>query len=326
AEGAPLVIAGQSYGAGRAGAVAYQLLKRGLKVRGLALISNTTGMPGYPDQATVALAMHTADYAVAALYFHKLPPEFGTTPEAARERAERWARETYLPTLRRASRLTEVERAAMVTELARHIGLSAADIDRKTLSITEGDFLEKIGSGKRLYYSDYRIEEPFVAPPLERGVQYLRHDLGYATDLPYFGVEPITDGFAPDGVYPKPVNGRWTHSTVYGATDAQISQAQAEYAARGVIGMGHYGPNLPGAAEAMKLSPSLRVFVAHGAYDPLGGCSTDAELGRRMAEPYRGRVTFRCYLAGHAIYRDAGPRAEFAADMRELARAAGSAP
>ena len=322
AEDAPLVIAGQSYGAGRAGGVAYQLLKRGMHVRGLALISNTTGLPDYPDRKAIALAAHTGDYAVAALYYKKLPAEFGTTPEQARAVGEAWGRETYLPALRRLDRLTAAERTRLSADLARHIGLAPADIDPATLGVTEGDFLEKIGGAKRLYYSDYRAEEPYVAPSLRSGVRYLRHDLGYATDLPYFGVEPITDGFAPDGVYPKPVNGRWTHSTVYGATDAQIAQAQADYEKTGAIGMGHFGPNLPGAAEAMALNPKLKVLVAHGAYDPLGGCSVDAEHGRRLAPPARDQVSFHCYLAGHAIYRDTVPRAQFAADMRALARAA----
>ncbi|WP_293454718.1 hypothetical protein [Phenylobacterium sp.] len=322
AEDAPLVIAGQSYGSGRAGSVAYQLLKRGMKVRGLALISNTTGLPDYPDRPTIALAIHTADYAVAAQRLGRLSPEFGATPDQARAIAERWARETYLPALRRIDRLPAAERARLAADLARHIGLQPADIDTKTLRITQGDFLERIGDGRRLYYSDYRAEAPYVAPPLQRGVRYLRHDLGYATDLPYFGVEPITDGFAPDGVYPQPVNRRWTHATVYGASAEQIAQAQADYEKTGAIGMGHFGPNLPGAADAMALSPQLKVLVAHGAYDPLGGCSMDAELGRRLAAPYRSRITFRCYLAGHAIYRDAQPRAQFADDMRALARAA----
>jgi hypothetical protein len=293
-----------------------------LNVRGLALISNTTGLPDYADRETIALAMHTGDYAVAALYYKKLPPEFGTTPDQARAIAERWARETYLPALKRIDQLSVAERTRVAGDLARHIGLQPAEIDPKTLRVTQGFFLGHIGGGKRLYYSDYRAEEPYVAPPLQRGVRYLRHDLGYATDLPYFGVEPIEDGFAPDGVYPAPVNRRWTHSTVYGATEAQIERAQADYAKTGAIGMGHFGPNLPGAAAAMKLSPRLKVLVAHGAYDPLGGCSMDAELGRRLEQPYRDQVSFRCYLAGHAIYRDALPRAQFADDMRALARAA----
>ncbi|WP_337187634.1 hypothetical protein [Phenylobacterium sp.] len=320
AEDAPLIIAGQSYGAVRAGAVTYQLLKRGFDVRGLALISNTTGLPDYPDRPLVALAMHTGDYAVAALHFGRLPPEFGTTPHDARAIAERWARDVYLPALRRIDQLSEAERTALAADLARRIGLDAADIEPKTLRVTQGLFLGRIGGGRRLYYSDYRKDEPYVAPPLRLGVRYLRHDLGYATDLAYFGVEPIEDGFAPDGVYPRPVNTAWTHSTVYGATEDQIAQARAEFARTGAIGLGKFGPNLSGAAEAMALSPSLQVLVPHGAYDPLGGCSIDAELGRRLPPPDRERVTFRCYLAGHAIYRDAPARADFAEDMRALAR------
>jgi len=322
AEAAPLVIAGQSYGAGRAGGAAYQLLKRGMNVRGLALISNTTGLPDYPDRATIALALHTADYAVAALYYKRLPPAFGTTPEQARTLAERWARETYLPALTHIDALSDSARAQLAAELAAHIGLQPRDIDLTTLTVTQGYFLEHIGGDKRLYYSDYRAEAPYTAPPLGRGVRYLRHELGYATDLPYFGVEPIDSGFAPDGVYPKPLNGRWTHSTVYGATEAQIAQAQADFEKTGAIGMGKFGPNLPGAAEAMALNPRLKVFVAHGAYDPLGGCSMDAELRRQLEPAYPGRVSVSCYLAGHAIYRDALPRAQLADDMRALARAA----
>ncbi len=164
AEGVPLVIAGQSYGSGRAGGVAYQLLKRGLNVRGLALISNTTGLPDYPDRQTIAPALHTGDYAVAALYYKKLPPEFGTTPDRARAVAERWGRETYLPALQRIEQLSDAERTRLAVDLARHIGLQPADIDPKTLRVTQGFFLEHIGGGRRLYYSDYRFEEPYVAP------------------------------------------------------------------------------------------------------------------------------------------------------------------
>lgn len=322
AEDAPLVIAGQSYGSGRAGSTAYQLLKRGLNVRGLALISNAAGLPDYPDRALVSLAIHTGDYAVAALHFKKLPPELGTTPETARAIAERWALQTYLPALRRIDELTAGERSKLARELARRIGLKAADIEPKTLRVTQGFFLGHIGSGERLYYSDYRLEEPYVAPSLKRAVRYLRRELGYASDLPYFGVEPIEDGFAPNGVYPTPVNATWTHSTVYGATPEQIAQARADFAKTGAIGMGKFGPNLPGATDALKLSPGLRVLVAHGAYDPLGGCSINTELGRRISASFREAISFRCYLSGHAIYRDAPARAQFASDMRALARAA----
>ena len=93
-EDTPLVIAGESYGAGRAGSVAYQLLKRGFNIRGVALISNSEGLPRYRDQDIIATGIHLGDYAVAELYYKKLPSDLGTTPQTARASAERWARET----------------------------------------------------------------------------------------------------------------------------------------------------------------------------------------------------------------------------------------
>jgi carboxypeptidase C (cathepsin A) len=321
-EATPLIIAGQSYGAGRAGATAYRLIQRGFDVRGLAIISNTTGLPAYPDQERVARALHVGDYAVAALHFKKLPPAFGTTPEQARMIGEAWARETYLPALRRLDTLSVAERGKLVAELAAHIGLHPGQIDPKTASVTQGDFLGGISPDKLPYYSDYRIFEPYKTPSLDLGIRYIRHDLHYPSDLPYLPLEPYEQGFAPTGTYPKSINSTWTHSTIYGATPEQLAGAAAAFEKTGAIGIGHFGPNLPSTAEAIALKPSLKVLVAHGAYDPLGGCSIDAEHGRRLQPPYRAAISFRCYLSGHAIYRDAPARAQFANDMRALARAA----
>lgn len=319
-EDAPLVIAGQSYGSGRAGSVAYQLLKRGFNVRGLALISATTGLPRYPEQDLISAAMHVGDYVVSALHYKKTPPELGATPEAVRAEAEIWARDTYLPALRRISQLTDTERDEIAIGLAKRTGLKPDDIDRKTLAITQGFFLGHIRPGNLAYYSDYRLGTPYTGPSLKLGVRHIRHDLGYVTDLPYLGVETYEEGFAPDGKYPEPVNSIWTHATVYDAAPEQIEAANAEWSKRGLIGQPKFGPDLPGAADAMKLSRALKVFVPHGAYDALGGCSMDAELGRQLPSPYKEALTFRCYLAGHAIYRDAPARAQFANDMRTLAR------
>src|SRR3546814_3301079 len=79
-------------------------------------------------------------------------------------------------------------------------------------------------------------------------------------------------------------------------------------------------------SDLFALNPNLHILVAHGAYDPVGGCSIDAEHGRHLPPAYAGKIAFRCYLSGHAIYRDAGPRAQFADDMRALARDVLDAP
>lgn len=319
AEHAPLVIAGQSYGSGRAGSVAHALLKQGFRVRGLALISNTTGLPTFPDQGMVTGAYRMADYAVTALHFGKLPAEYGATPDAARANTEIWVRDTYLPALRRLSSLKPDERAALRTELARRIGLTADKIDAGTLTLTQGAFLGGI-SQPLPYYLDYRKPTPYAGPSLAAGISHIRDELGYPSDLIYMGEEAIEHGFAPFGKYPEPVNSSWTHATTYDATPAQIEEAKRAFAATGRIGMYRHGPPLPGAKEAFELEPRLRILVPHGAYDPLGGCSMDAEHGRNLPPSWSGAIRFRCYLSGHAIYRDAPARAQFADDMRQLAR------
>lgn len=320
AEQSPVIVAGQSFGSARAGSTAYNLLRRGFDVRGLALISSTAGLPKYENQQMIGDAMHIGDYAVTALYYHKAPPELGNTPEEARSSAEKWARETYLPALMRRAALSADERATIVAELARRIGLAREDIDPVSLSLTQAYFLGHIVPGRMPYYLDYRHLEPYAKPSVALGVRSIRHDLGYPSDLPYLGVESISDGFAPSGTYPAPVSETWMHSYVYGATRAQIETVQKDFGKSGRIGLASFGPPLPGATEAMDLAPKLKILVAHGAYDPLGGCSIDAERARHFATRYARAVTTRCYLAGHAIYRDAPARAAFAADMRVLAR------
>ncbi len=322
AEDAPLIVIGESYGAGRAGSVAYRLLKLGFKVRGLGLFSNTAGLPRYPDEDIIAPAMHIGDYAVAALYYHKLAPEMGATPPAARAIAEQWARKVYIPALKRLHQLSYRERLQIAAELARHIGLRPIDINLSTLRVSEGGFLGDLVPGKLPFYLDYRKLEPYHFPSLEPGVRYIRHVLGYSSALPYIGVESVKEGFAPFGVYPQSINSTWVYSTVYGATPQEIAGAQVDFAMTGIIGATHYGPALPGAAAALKLYPHLQILVAHGAYDPVGGCSMDAALGRHLPSPYQQDVRFRCYLAGHVIYLDPGARARLAVDVRSLARRA----
>src|SRR3546814_18458180 len=86
-------------------------------------------------------------------------------------------------------------------------------------------------------YTLFPYSTLFRSPPLDAGVASIRDDLGYNSDLPYLGVEPIETGFAPTGTYPPSINSSWLHSTVYGATPAQIEQAKKEFAATGRIGM-----------------------------------------------------------------------------------------
>jgi hypothetical protein len=63
-------------------------------------------------------------------------------------------------------------------------------------------------------------------------------------------------------------------------------------------------------------------LVAQGAYDPLGGFSINAEIGRHLQSPSKEAVKFKCYSGGHMMYRDFPARTEFSNDVKALIRSA----
>jgi hypothetical protein len=80
--------------------------------------------------------------------------------------------------------------------------------------------------------------------------------------------------------------------------------------------------SLPSTPDAIKLNPKLRVFVAQGAYDPLGGCSINAERARRLQSPFREATQYKCYDGAHQMYLDMPARTLFSDDMKSFIRSA----
>ncbi|MCW5758698.1 MAG: hypothetical protein KIS90_02875, partial [Phenylobacterium sp.] len=198
AEDAPLYLIGESWGAGRAANVGAALLKRGVQVDGLVLISGGAGMKDDWTTAGDVGALRLVNLPATAVFHGKL----ATKAEAdALKAADAWVRETYIPALRRRDALTDAEREQIAQGLATHIGLPADAIDRKTLAVTPRQFRTTLVPGKTLDTFDMRISgrpqgeggegEP-RAPLLLR---YFAQDLGYRTDLPYVGLERLEDGY-----------------------------------------------------------------------------------------------------------------------------------
>jgi len=323
ADETPVIVAGESYGSARAGRVGYALLKRGFDVAGLVLISGGNGLPSFENSRTVDWAMHVADMAVVALYFKKTPPELGSTPDAVRAATEKWVRERYLPAILRIDSLSEEERNRIATELASYTGLTPDRIDRKKLILSSQNWYGAISvNGKRPLTSDFRRSEPQINSWMLLAIRYLRRQLGYRTDLPYIGVdggETLEQGFAPSGKYPPTMNSRWVHSMVYDPTPEQMAKAREDFAQAGMLGFPTVGA-MPSTAEAILLNPKLKVLVAQGYYDPLGGCSINAEHARRLDPPYKEAVEFKCYDGGHMMYRDTPARTLFSNDVKALMR------
>jgi carboxypeptidase C (cathepsin A) len=315
AEAQPLFLIGESWGAGRAANVGHALMSRGVPVAGLGLISGGTGLSRLGDDAPVG-HLRLAGYAVTALHHGKLSPDVGQTPEAVRQAAEVWARDTYGPALARLDQLSTDEREAIARGLARFTGLPAEAIDRRTLALTPRQIRTGLIPGKTLNVFDMRItDEPRVSAR-EAILAYLRSDLGYRTELPYVGLEPLTDGYLADGKAPAGVGARWDYAT--GPVSPEERQAAIAEAVRTGAGPPKLGPPLPGTAEAVALNPDLKVLVASGLYDSLANCAGDAETARRLPPPLKAAMTFRCYPGGHMMYRETPVRIRFSDDIRAL--------
>jgi carboxypeptidase C (cathepsin A) len=330
AENAPLLLIGESWGAGRAGSVGHALQQRGIPVHALVLISGGTGLNNDPVPAALAQALRIVDLSVTALHHGRLPEDLDRSAEAIRAAAEAWAREVYAPALERVAGLADDERDAIAAGLARFTGMPAAAIDRESLVNSPRPYREGLlqDSGQTLQVFDMRqiADEDAPGTAADRPSRsevipyYLRHELGYLTALPYVGLEPLEEAYAPTGEHPPSVNARWNYAT------AKVAPEEVEAAIQEAIRHGggppQLGPPLPSAAEAVALNPRLKVLVAAGRFDSLNSCAVNEERARRLEGVLRKAYTFACYEGGHMMYRDAAARGGLARDVRALAAAA----
>lgn len=321
-EHVPVFLAGESWGAGRAGSVGYQLLERGIPVAGLVLISGGTGLNREIGSRTLRQALRTVDRVATARHYARIPDDGSDSSARA---AEAWVREVYAPSLDRAEQLTDTQKDAVVAGLARFTGMPTGLIDRGSLVIAPRAYREGLlqSSGQVLDVFDMRLlrETPDRttegASRRQRILSYLRESLGYRTDLPYLNIESMESGYAPGGRYPDSVNARWDYST------AEVTPEEMEAAIQEAIRHGggppQIGPPLPSAAEAVLLDPGLKVLVAAGLYDSLNSCAANAEIARQLDGDLEQAYRFACYEGGHMMYRDELARQQLAHDIRELA-------
>lgn len=317
--GAPVFLAGESWGAGRAAHVAYALEKRGIRVNGLVLISGGWGLDKQYGSATLHRALGVVDMASTALYWHRSDPALGTGVSALRRKAEEWVRRTYAPALAHLGRLSAGERERIVEQLARFTGIAPKLIDRRTLIITPRQFRTELlrSEGKVLYLLDGRRASPPSSAGDATVLAYLREGLGYRSDLPYLGLEKPTQGFAPSGVYPKSVGEIWNYAT--GPVTAAEVQAAIKAAVASGSGPPQLGPPLPGTGEAIALNPRMKVLVAVGIYDPYDQCARGQATEAALPPRLRRAISFKCYAGGHEMYLGSPKiRAELTHDVLSL--------
>ena len=321
-----LYLAGESWGARRAASVAYALLQRQVRVDGIFLISGGWGLSHEYLDASLRSALPAVDMAAAALHYGKGSAAAGASVEQVRGDVTQWVHRAYAPALLRRDALSDDERRAVIEQLSAYIGVASEAVDARTLVVSPGEFRRRLLKDRGL--TPYIFDLRRTAAPGQQNdaamLDYLRHDIGYRTSLPYIGLEELTQGFAPNGTYPTTVGERWDYATEK-LSPEQIKAAMEAAQANG-DGPPRLGAPLPATEEALALNPHLRVLIAAGLYDSFLPCAVGEETQRHLPASIAGSIVFRCYAGGHAMYLDAPVRKQVADDVRRFVKTCTRSP
>ncbi len=287
--GSPLYLIGESYGTTRAAGLAGHLVEQGIAFNGLLLVSCALDFRGFvfSEANDAPFRNYLAAYAASAWYHKKLPADLQARGLAALLReVEEWTDKEYASILARGDQLTGEARRNAVSQLARFTGLKSGDIETTNLRITQPFFCKHLLETERRSIGrlDARFKGVENSPtaagpsfdPSMAGIRapytstfnnYVRTELGYRSDVPYFILGEGVGGWD------------WQQQMGYPATTDQLKDALAK-------------------------NPHMKVLIASGYYDlatpyravehTLAGLALDPSL--------RQNITIERYESGHMMY------------------------
>lgn len=286
--GSPKYLIGESYGTIRSAGLSAELQTRhGIDLNGIVLVSAllTYQTLSAAPSNDVAWASLIETFTADAWYHKKLPADLqslGIKQIVDQSRVFAWGE--YMTALTKGNTLTDAEKTAMASKLARFTGLSPQFILNANLRVSAERFRKELLRDKRLTLG--RLDGRFTSMDLDAAGErqefdisnqalqgpytalfqdYLRNELKWETDLRY----PTSGNVRP-----------WTYD--------QNKYMDMTDALRGT----------------MARNPFLKVFVAIGYYDMatiMGGAEfnfTHLAYEKQITE----RVSYGYYEAGHMIY------------------------
>ncbi len=294
----PLYILGESYGTTRAAGIAGFLNNRGISFNGIVLLSTVIDFETLEitKKNDLGAILTLPTYTMIAAYHRKLAPELMQDMAKTREEVVRWASTDYAAALAKGDALTPQERQAVIDQIARYTGLKKDIIDLANLRVDVRQFTHWLLADQKLHVGrlDGRytgpdpngfFETPFydptgsaIGPPFTSVFNdYVRRELGYKTDLPYY------------------------------VSAGQISTSQEE----GFWRKWEWGSAIEGFPDtatplraAMVKNPYLKVLVMEGYYDlATPFAAADYTMNHLDLGPeYRKNISFATYDAGHMVY------------------------
>jgi carboxypeptidase C (cathepsin A) len=285
----PLYLIGESYGTTRAAGLAGYLIDQGIAFSGLALVSCALDFQGFVFNQGNDLPFLTylPSYTASAWYHKKLAADLQQSDlPAVLKEVEQWTDREYASILVRGDRLTANERREAGAKLARYTGLSPSDIDANNLRIGLSHFCKELLKQERRsigrFDSRYQGIESSAAsasPSFDPSLaavrapytstfnNYIRVELGYKTDVPYY--------ILGEGV------GRWDWQRDMG-----------------------YPTTTDDLRDAMTKNPHMKVLIASGYYDLATPYrAVEHTLAAQGFDPIlRKNITIEKYDSGHMMY------------------------
>jgi carboxypeptidase C (cathepsin A) len=203
----PLFLFGESYGTTRAAGLSGYLSDRGISFNGIVLLSTAMDFQTLEFQKNndVPYILIIPSYTMIAAYHHKLAPDLTQDLAKTRAEVEQWASTTYAQALAKGDAMSPQERQSVIDQMSRYTGLSKEVIDQADLRIDVAQFTHYLLIDQKLRVG--RLDGRYTGPdpqglmdtpfydPAESALlppftamfnNYVRNDLGYKTDMPYF--------------------------------------------------------------------------------------------------------------------------------------------
>ena len=302
----PTYLVGESYGTTRAAGLSDHLVNKGIALNGIVLVSSVLSFQTleFDRGNDLPYVLYLPTYAATAWYHKKLPDDLQKDLKATLAEVQTWAEDGYAKALEKGDRLSPEERKAVVAKLARYTGLSADYIDASDLRIEIMHFCKELlrkdrrtvgrldsrYKGIDAQHASETIENDpsmsAIRPPYTSTFNtYIREELGYKTDLPYYILGEGT--------------GRWDWGTQ---------------------GRGGYPDTSAAVRDALAKNPFLKVFVGSGYYDlATPYFATEHTLSHmNLDDSQRKNFRVEYYDAGHMMYLHAPSLKKLKADVSDF--------
>ena len=287
----PLFLLGESYGTTRSAGIAGNLAEAGISFNGITLVSTVLNFQSLADNKTndEPFVFLIPTFTMIAGYHHKLPPDLQQDVNKARQQAEQWASNDYAQALAKGDAMTAEEKQRVIEQMSRFTGLSKDVIDQANLRIDVTKFTHYLLLDEKLRIGRYDgrytgpdpdgvLDTPFydptnanIGPPFTSVFNaYVRTELGYKTDMPYYV-------FARDAGLQK-----WDWgSPIEGFPDTATALR-----------------------HAIVRNPYLKVLVMEGYYDlATPYYAVNYTMDHLDLPPkYRTQISYATYDSGHMVY------------------------